>query len=54
LNVAESYFNSSFGGEMREGIRGMLDVIGKGYFGALQGGKSIAASVASKELTSST
>jgi len=54
LSVAGSYFNSSFGGEIREGTGGMPDVLGKGSFGNLQGGTSIAAAVSSKELTSST
>ena len=37
---------------MREGMGGVPEVIGKGSFGALHGGKSMAAAVSSKELTS--
>jgi hypothetical protein len=54
LSVAGSYFNSSFGGEIREGTGGMPDVVGKGFFGIFQGAMSIAAVVSNNELTSST
>jgi hypothetical protein len=54
LSFVGSGFSSSFGEAMREGTGGMPDVRCKDSFGTLQGGKSIAAAMSSKELTSST
>ena len=52
LSFSGSGLSSSLGGEMGEGMGGVPEVIGKGSFGALHGGKSMAAAVSSKELTS--
>jgi hypothetical protein len=37
LSLSGRGFNSSFGGDLREGIGGVLDVRGKGSFGSLHG-----------------
>jgi hypothetical protein len=37
FNLSGRGFNSSFGGDSREGTGGVLDVNGKGSFGSLHG-----------------
>jgi hypothetical protein len=46
-------FNSSFGGDSREGMGGVLDVRGKDSFGIFQGWKFALVVVSSKSRTSS-